>query len=732
MSLPLRYQFAFALVGVNIIGTAALAGFAYRVSRNILENQATRAVGVVAQARDQALVQLLQRRQERMDAVLGSIESLCGERGVTKEKFGWESECVRVALSGFQTAERASASDLRYGGRRLVTRGTWPRASEFTTFTATERLATISGSADHRDYTMQAARGRLTLRVRFPLDDIDAIFQDRSGLESNGEVLLTDRQGRLLTSARYAIEQGRVLGAPLESCLGGAVGEALAPDYRGAEVISGFRPVPAVDGCIVANLQYAEALVPIRRLGRLFILASFTFILAGGAISLIVARAATRPIARLAASARALEAGQFDHPVPVAGPSEVRQLGRALSRMAQSLGNLVGREHDARVVAESANRTKDDFLAMVSHELRTPLNAILGWSSIMLNHRGDEAMAARGLRAVERSARTQARLIDELLDVSRIVSGQLRLTITSEVSLTAIVEMALEGIRPSAHARHVTIVTRFAAAPPLVAGDAGRLQQMVGNLLSNAVRFTPAGGRIEVAVETVADAAEIRVGDNGIGISAEFLPHVFERFRQGDSGKARTHGGLGLGLAIVHHLVELHGGSVRAESAGPGCGATFTVRLPQAVPTLTFTRGLEPAAEPSVPPLLEGTRVVVVDDDPETRRVLRAILEDAGATVTLMTSAAETRAFFEHAKADLLIADIGMPKEDGYSLIRSVRALESDESVPVPAIALTAHARPEDVEEALASGFQMHLSKPVDPSRLLSAISNTLIRTWTH
>jgi signal transduction histidine kinase/CheY-like chemotaxis protein len=729
MSLPLRYQFALALVGVNIIGTAALAGFAYRASRNSLEDQATRAVGVVAEARDQALVQLLQRRQERMDAFLGSVESLCGERAAT-EKFGWERECVRVALSGFQTAERASAADLRYGGRRLATRGTWPQPSEFTT---TERLATISGSADHRDYTMQAARGRLTLRVRFPLDDIDAIFQDRSGLESNGEALLTDRQGRPLTLARYPIEHGRVLGAPLEACLGGAVGQALAPDYHGTEVISGFRPVPAVGGgCVVANLQYAEALVPIQRLGRLYILASITFILAGAVISLIVARAATRPIARLAASARELEAGQFGHPVPVAGPSEVRQLGRALSRMAQSLGDLVHREHDARVVAESANRTKDDFLAMVSHELRTPLNAILGWSSIMLNHRGDEAMAARAFRAVDRSARTQARLIDELLDVSRIVSGQLRLNIASQVSVIAVVEMALEGIRPSAHARHVAIVTRFAAVPPIVAGDVGRLQQIVGNLLSNAVRFTPAGGRIEVAVDTVADAVEIRVADTGIGISAEFLPHVFERFQQADSGTARAHGGLGLGLAIVHQLAELHGGSVRAESAGPGCGATFIVRLPQAVVTFAPARGLEPSEEPSVPPLLEGTRVVVVDDDPETTRVLRAILEDAGASVTVVTAAPETRAIHEHAKADLLIADIGMPREDGYSLIRSVRALESDESGPVPAIALTAHARPEDVEEALASGFQMHLSKPVDSARLLSAVTKTLVRTWTN
>lgn len=730
MSFPLRYQLAVALVGLNIVGTAALAGFAYRASRNSLDDQATRAVGVVSEARDQALVQLLQRRQERMDAFLGSVESLCGERA-PRGTFGWERECVRVALIGFQTAERAEAADLQYSGRRLARRGSWP---EPTNLTPTGQLATISGSAGHGDYTMQAARGRLALRVRFPLDDVDAIFQDRSGLEANGEVFLTDRQGRLLTLPRYPIDPNRrVVDAPLEPCLAGVVGQTLAPDYSGTLVISGFRPVPAVGGgCLVANLQYADALVPIHRLGRLIVFASVGFIAVAAAISLIVARAATRPLARLAESARALEAGQFGQPVPIAGPSEVRQLGRALSSMAQSVGDLVQREHKARVVAEAANRTKDDFLAMVSHELRTPLNAILGWASIMMNHKGDEAVATRALRAVERSARTQARLVDELLDVSLIVSGHLQLNVTSQLSLATIVEAAIEAIRPSADAKRLEIVKRLAPPSPIVSGDAGRLQQVVSNLLSNAVRFTREGGRIEVTVEAVADAVEIRVADTGIGISQAFLPHVFERFRQADSSTTRAHGGLGLGLAIAQRLVELHGGTVRAESDGPGCGATFIVRLPKPSVKGAAERWLDPATAPSLGPLLKGTRVLVVDDDPETLDVLRLMLEDAGASVAAMASAAETRAFLEHDEADILIADIGMPQEDGYSLIRSVRALESDEAARVPAIALTAHARTEDIEQALASGFQMHVAKPVDSTRLLSAITATLVRTWTN
>jgi diguanylate cyclase len=354
MTLPFRYQVAVALVGLNIVGTAALAGFAYRASRNSLENQATRAVGAVAQAREQALLQLLQRGRERMDAFLGSVEALCAER-TGPGAYGWESVCVRTALKGFQTAERAAAADLQYGGRRLATRGPWPPPSDFT---HPAQLAIVSRNADNAEYTMQVARGRLVLRVQFSLDDIEAIFRDRSGLEAGGEVFLTDEEGRPLTPLRYAIEPGhRVLEAPLKPCLAGTVGNVLATDYRGAEVMSGFRPIPAVGGgCIVANLQYAEALVPIHRLGRVLIFAAIGFIFIGVIVSLIVARAATQPIARLAASARALELGHFDHAVPISGPSEVQQLGRALSSMAHSLSELVQREHSARLATEATNR----------------------------------------------------------------------------------------------------------------------------------------------------------------------------------------------------------------------------------------------------------------------------------------------------------------------------------------------------------------------------------------
>ena len=723
MSFPLRYHVVAALVGLTIMSAAALTTFAYRASRDSLEEQATLAVGATARAREQALARLLDDRRERMNAFLASLESLCAERTPTG-RFGWERECVRVALSGFQTGERAEAVELTYAERRLAARGQSMPPSETL---PTGQLTSIVASPGRGQYTMEAIRDRLRVRARFPFDDIADIFQDRSGLEPHGDVFLTDRRGVRLTALGDDDAAAVTPGEPVRLCLAGTPNEVHRPDAHGVDAISAFRPVPAIGGCAIASLQYADVLVPIHQLGKRFLVSLASFIVMGAVLSLFVARAVTNPLARLAGSARALEAGRFDERVPIAGPTEVRQLGRALSSMAKAVGDLVQREHEARLEAESANRTKDDFLAMLSHELRTPLTAILGWSSIMLTRRDDSDLIAQGLTAVERSARTQARLVDELLDVSRIVNGKLRLNVSADVSIAAVVDAALEEVGPSVEEKSITIVKTIDAGSTVVSGDAGRLQQVVVNLLSNAVRFLPPSGRIEVAVTGAGESVEIRVTDNGIGIAPEFLPHVFERFRQADNSTTRAYGGLGLGLAIARHLVELHDGTIRAESAGAGTGATFVVCLPRraAIPATALTLG--PVRERSVPPLLESTRILVVDDDPETRDVVRAILEGAGAMVATAASAAETRAVLTRTQPDVLIADIGMAREDGYSLIRSVRALNSD-TAGVPAIALTAHVSPEDVEEALASGFQMHLAKPVDSSKLLSAVTTTLLR----
>ncbi|HTK28422.1 MAG TPA: ATP-binding protein [Vicinamibacterales bacterium] len=722
MALPLRYQLAIVLVGLNVAATSALAVFAYKTSRQTLDDQARLAVASVVEARQQALHRMLVWRQERLQGFLASVESLCGERGA-RGTYGFESECVRVALTGLRDEEGATAVDLRYRQRRLASRGAWGASSPAP---AKGQLAVMDAADWAGEYAMVAAHGLLSIRARFPRSDFDPIFVDRSGLRKGGEAFLLDAAGAFLTTPRYQTPPPTVAAQSgvISQCLAGANGQVIGRDYRGEMVITGFQPaVTAGGGCVVANLPYAEVLVPINRLGRTFVYGAAAFLLLSVLLSFLLSHAVAKPIARLANSAHAMEEGRFEPPrIGRTGPREVRRLERAFSSMARSIADLIQREQRARLSAESASRLKDEFLATLSHELRTPLNAILGWSSMVAHPRADEARIRHAVRAIERNARTQARLVDDLLDVSGIINGRMRLNVV-EVSLPPVVDAAIDAVRPAAEAKGIELVKRIEGPLRLVSGDSHRLQQVVWNLLSNAVRFTPDGGRIELRLRSVKDRAEIQVTDTGTGIDAEFLPHVFERFRQADSSLTRRHGGLGLGLAIVRHLVELHGGTVAVESEGEGRGATFTVLLPARGDAPVAVRPAEAPAPAPEPPLLHGARVLVVDDDPDARELLKMLLEDAGARVTTTTSAGETRAMIGPFQPDLLIADIGMPGEDGYSLLRSLRTDGSDVGSRVPAIALTAHALPEDVEKAMTAGFQMHLAKPIDPARLLSSVA---------
>ena len=379
-------------------------------------------------------------------------------------------------------------------------------------------------------------------------------------------------------------------------------------------------------------------------------------------------------------------------------------------------------ERTARVEAERVGRMKDEFLATLSHELRTPLNAMLGWTQI-LRHRRQPDDLDEGLSVIERNARTQAQLIEDLLDMSRIISGKIRLDV-QPVALADVLTAAMDVVRPAAEAKGVRLVQTIDPHAGPVSGDANRLQQILWNLLSNAVKFTPRDGRVHLVLERVNSHLEISVADSGQGISPEFLPFVFERFRQEDGSTQRLHGGLGLGLAIVKHLVELHGGQVRAKSAGLGKGATFIVSLPLA----PLKRNHDEHAEhPAVrvereriedAPRLDGVKILVVDDDRDARDILRRMLEDCGARVVVAASAAEALAALPKELPDLLLSDIGMPEMDGYELIRRVRQLETTEGGRVPAVAITAFARSEDRRRALMSGYQMHIAKPFEPDEL--------------
>jgi PAS domain S-box-containing protein len=398
-------------------------------------------------------------------------------------------------------------------------------------------------------------------------------------------------------------------------------------------------------------------------------------------------------------------------------------------RAEEERAQLLAREQEARAQAEAANRLKDEFLATLSHELRSPLNAMLGWIRLLNSRKFDEKTTARAMETIERSAKSQAQLVEDLLDVSRIIRGQLRLNIRP-IELISAIEAAIETVRPAAEAKEIGIQTRLDPVAGLVAGDSDRLQQIVWNLLSNAIKFTPKGGRVDVRLERVNSHVEITVTDTGQGISPEFVPYVFERFRQADSSITRSYSGLGLGLAIVRHLVELHGGTVRADSPGEGQGATFTVKLPLMSLRVKSDRGerVHSSVESGEPSgnllLLNGVRVLIVDDETDSREVLTATLEQVGAEVTAVASASEALDAITQLTPDVLVSDIGMPLEDGYSLIRKVRQLKAEQGGQIPAIALTAYARPEDRMRAIAAGFQMHIAKPLEPAELVTMVAS--------
>ncbi len=378
---------------------------------------------------------------------------------------------------------------------------------------------------------------------------------------------------------------------------------------------------------------------------------------------------------------------------------------------------LLEREHAARAEAELASRAKDEFLATVSHELRTPLNAILGYAVMARPKASPEV--ERALAVIERNARAQSRMIEDVLDISRIVSGKLRLE-SGHVDVQVVVQAAVEALKPAAEAKNVSISLAVDDVPR-VSGDGERLQQIVTNLVSNAIKFTPAKGRVKVDVTSSNGNVDVRVSDTGEGIEPEFLPHVFDPFRQADGSSARRHGGLGLGLAIVKQLVQAHGGSVHAESPGKGLGATFCASFPTAQDEGLTPR---PSSRPRDRVRLDGLRVLCVDDDDDARILLRDLLAERGAEVALAASAHEGFSLFERFRPDVIVSDIAMPGGDGYGLIRAIRGLPAERGARTPAIAVTAHAREQDGERAFAAGFQSHMSKPVDIARLVNLVAN--------
>jgi signal transduction histidine kinase/ActR/RegA family two-component response regulator len=409
---------------------------------------------------------------------------------------------------------------------------------------------------------------------------------------------------------------------------------------------------------------------------------------------------------------------------------QIRDQLRQLRVAHEENRELLAREKAAREEAQRASYIKDEFLATLSHELRTPLNAILGWAQLLTHGRHDPKTLDEGLEVIERNARVQTQIISDLLDMSRIISGKVRLDM-QRVDPAAMIQAAVDAVRPSADVKGVQLRVMIDPLAGPVTGDPSRLQQVVWNLVSNSIKFTPAAGKIEVRLERVNSHVEITVCDTGEGIDPAFLPHVFERFRQADASTTRNHGGLGLGLSIVHQLVEMHGGTVRAKSPGLGRGSTFIVLLPVRV-TREDDAGAGSRRHPLAAPDksddlcqrvdLHGVRVLVVDDEPDARTLIKKLLEDCQATVIVAASAREAIEIIQAHPPDVIVSDIGMPQQDGYDFLRAARQL----GVKSPAIALTAFARAEDRLRSLHAGYQNHLSKPVEPAELIATIASAM------
>ena len=386
---------------------------------------------------------------------------------------------------------------------------------------------------------------------------------------------------------------------------------------------------------------------------------------------------------------------------------------------------LLNQESTARATAEESNRLKDEFLATVSHELRTPLTAILGWARMLQSESLDEAMAVNAIETIRRNAKAQSQIIDDILDVSRIITGKLAMDL-HPLELAPIIEAAVDVVRPTAEAKGLRIQTELPAQPMVVAGDSNRLQQIIWNLLSNAIKFTPSGGRVLLKVEDRGSQVEIRVTDNGQGISKEFLPFVFDRFRQADSTTTRQHGGLGLGLAIARHLVEIHGGAIKATSEGANKGSTFSVLLPRLGSNSKLSDQRADASPELASSKLKGVHVLLVDDDEDTLRLITAALAQGEAEVTAVSSAEAAIEVLRTLTPDVLISDIAMPNEDGYQFLARVRALNLDHLKLMPAVAITAYAREEDRMQAFASGYEAYLAKPLELSELITVVAEAV------
>ena len=575
-SISLRTQLLCTIVGSIVATAVALTTLAYRAQIGNLEIDARRAARVAAESRAEAVLRMIDGQQQRAQRFLITAASLCGEE--TGSGIAWELGCARRALRELRASEHATGALLTSRRRRIARTGV-ALPDRLPIPTPLARLIERDGEMT---YVILAQDRGASVRLQFGLRDLSPLLDQALVGGASGELFLRGSTGGFLTSPRFGSAAAQPPPAePSLSCASGPA-EWSGIDYRGVDTIHAVHSVPAFGEpvCVDAHISHQEALAPAGVLLVALLTPGALFAAMGGVLALVAAHWMTAPVQRLAASARALHGGDFARPIPTGGPTEIRALARALDGMARALGEQITGAQRARHDAETANHAKDEFLAVLSHELSTPLTSTLGWLRLLRGGRLEAAKADQAIVAIERSAQKQKRLVEDLLDVSRIVAGRLHLDLAM-VELTDPVRAAVEELRLIAGEKGVALESVFEATP-IVSADPFRIQQIVTNLVTNAIKFTSAGGRVTIRVRAVDECAELGVFDTGVGIPAEFLPRVFEPFQQADRGPQRAYGGLGLGLSIVHHLVRLHGGVIQATSMGPGCGASFVVRLPLA------------------------------------------------------------------------------------------------------------------------------------------------------
>jgi signal transduction histidine kinase/ActR/RegA family two-component response regulator len=695
-----------ALVSASVI---ALTLMAYDRSEESLKETAWRDAAAAARGRADLVSQLLTLREQRAFGFLQSVSSLCNEVAGGR-LFSWAEDCVTTMVQDFRATESALGARLMYEERLLVQAGEVPHRAVDPPSSA---WSLVGDEARNMRYVLRVELSGAHLTLAYDSSAVLYVFGETDSAVPADALLVGGDGHQLAPPAGAALTHAAAAALDCTTVRGAPRGEPVTVGDR--QVIREMHPVNNLAGsCVIASIDYAEVLKPAAELRTDLFVQGGAFVLVGVLLSLAAARRIAAPVRRLADAARALQHGQFGAAIPTAGPSEVQALGRAFSAMSNDLADLLAREKAGRREAEAANRSKDQFLAMLSHELRTPLTAVLGWAHTLRVADADRERVQRAAAAIERNAEAQRRLIEDLLDVAGIAAGRVRMS-PSHIAIDPVVEAALDAVAPQAEEKHIRVSTSFEEHGLTVFADPQRLQQIVWNLVWNAVKYTPEGGSVTIGVRAVGGLAELTVSDTGVGIDPEFLPHVFGWFRQAESGRMPDHGGIGLGLALVRQLVELHGGSVRAESAGVNKGSTFVVTLPLHEEGAAADAAVHEGASVS----LSSLRVLVVDDDAGSREAVRVLLEQVGADVATASSAADARHFLRRERADVLVSDIAMAQESGYALMETLRA----EGLRIPGIALTGYARREDADRAYAAGFDVHLPKPVDPDVLVSVLA---------